>query len=847
MMLARIFLIFAILMPLLPLAQAPKLRFRHISIEQGLSNSTIEAIYQDKRGFMWIGTRDGLNRYDGYQMVVYRFNEKDTNSISDNYIRFIYEDRNQDLWIGTINGLNRFDPRLNRFIRYKHKPGDATSLSHNLVTCLLEDSRGNFWVSTYGGGLNLLDRKKNAFIHYHHQPGKAKSLSDDRVNYLYEDTRGNFWVATENGLNLFNREAGSFKDMGQFNNSAGNNVIRIIKEDRPGNLLLATADNGLIVYNDKDKTFRQYRHQEKDGSTLAGNLVRSLLVDKKGDIWIGGVNSGLDLFEPKTDRFFHYTNEPDNIVSLSQRTVSALFEDNQGNLWVGTHRGGLNLYTPNVEKFTLYRQEPGANSVSYSDVKSFCEDSQGNLWIGTDGGGLNLFNRNNNTFQHFKYDPYNSRTLGSNEVLDITEDSEGNLWIATWGGGLNLFNRNTKQFTRFVHDPANANTLHSNYVQQVFEDHEKNLWIATYYGGLHLFNRRTQQFIRVIDNPKGSGRITGNNIVAINEDSQGNIWIGTDDGGLNCLHAGSKQVLHYFNNEEKLPDLRVIFIDSRGRLWIGQHGLYLFDPQRNRFYLYTDKGGLGNEFIKGITEDDMGNFWIATSNGLTRFHPDTYSFKKYNTADGLQGLEFEANAYLKTKDGQIFFGGVNGFNTFYPENIKTNTYVPPVYITDFQVFNKKIDAGEKGSPLDKDISETSRVKLTYKQSTFSFGFAALNYMAMENNQYAYKLEGWDKDWNYVGNERKASYTNLSPGTYTFRVKASNNDGVWNEQGSSILIIITPPFWDTLWFKTLVLLIAIGGILAFFHFRRKNGAAKIIRTAERTNAPGAVAILYQYIA
>jgi ligand-binding sensor domain-containing protein/signal transduction histidine kinase/DNA-binding response OmpR family regulator len=816
-------LLFAFLATINLAAQAPGLKFKRITTEQGLSNSTIENIFQDKRGFIWLGTRDGLNRYDGYQMVVYRFDPKDSTSISDNFILYIYEDKKQQLWIGTINGLNRYDPATNRFVRYKHSNADPASISSNYVNCIHEDAKGNLYVSTFGGGINLYDPKKNNFIHFRHQAGKSRSLSDDRVNYIYEDTQGNFWVATESGLDLFNREAGNFRtyqQVGDFAVEKANNVIRIIKEDRQGNLLLGTADNGLLIFNDREKTFRHYRHHEKDPNSLASNLLRSMLVDKKGNVWIGGVNGGLDLFHTSAGTFYHYQNQPADIYSLSQRTASALFEDNQGNLWVGTHRGGVNLYMPNTEKFSLYRQEPEVNSLSHSDVKAFCEDRQGYIWIGTDGGGLNRYDRRQKLFRHFKYDPYDSKTLGSNEVLTVMEDSEGNLWSGTWGGGLSLFNPKTSSFTRFLNDPADKRSISSNYIQKVFEDADKNLWIATYYGGLNLFDRKTRSFKRVQADATQKTFLYGNNVVSLAQDKKGNLWIGTDDGGLNCLNYSTKQFSHYLNEEEKKPDVRIIFTDTKGRVWIGQVGLYLFDPARNTFSLYTDKAGLSNEFIKGIVEDDQGNFWISTSNGITQFNPETHSFKKYNTADGLQGLEFEANAYMKTTDGEMYFGGVNGFNAFYPENINTNAFVPPVYITDFQLFNKKITANEKGSPLQTDISLASKITLSYKQSSFSFGFAALNYTTLENNQYAYKLEGWDKDWNYVGNERKASYTNLSPAKYTFRVKASNNDGVWNEQGTELIIIISPPFWQTWWFRSIVCILLLAGAIAFYRFKRK---------------------------
>jgi ligand-binding sensor domain-containing protein/signal transduction histidine kinase/DNA-binding response OmpR family regulator len=813
----------AILLPSAGNAQGNRLKFKHISGEQGLSNSTVENIFQDSRGFIWFGTRDGLNRYDGYQMLVYRYDQKDTASISDNFIRYIYEDRNKVLWVGTINGLNRFNPVTNNFTRYKYNASDPGSLSNNVVNCIYQDAAGDLWISTYGGGINLLKPGQNRFIHFRHSTSKPESLSDDRVNYLFEDSRNNLWVGTENGLNLFNRQSGSFRSfqyLSDFSTNKTNNVIRIIKEDRKGNLILGTEDNGLIIFNYQKKLFRQYSHEEKNPSSLASNLIRSILVDRKDNIWIGSVNGGLDLFDELTGSFIHYQNEPDNAFSLSQRTASALFEDNQGNLWAGTHRGGVNLFMPNTEKFRLYRQEADGNSISYNDVKAFCEDSQGNIWIGTDGGGLNMFDRKRNIFRHYKYNPFDPQSIGSNEVIDIREDSRGNLWVATWGGGLCLLDRRTNKFTRFMNNPQRKGSISSNYIQKIFEDSRKNLWIATYYGGLNFFDPASGNFERITGDTTSGTKLQGNNIVSIGEDKSGNLWIGTDDGGLNRYSYNTTRFAHYFNNEEKMPDLRVIFVDRKGRLWVGQTGLYLFDPAKNQFSTYTQKAGLNSEFIKGIAEDDRGSFWISTSNGLTQFHPDSLLYKKFNTADGLQGLEFEANAYLKTRDGEMFFGGLNGFNSFYPENISVNPFIPPVYITDFQIFNKKIISGEPDSPLQTDISLTDHIDLSYNQSTFSFGFAALNYTASENNQYAYKLENWDEDWNYIGNERKASFTNLSPGRYVFRVKASNNDGIWNEEGNAIVINISPPFWGTWWFRLLLIVVISASVIIFLMFRRR---------------------------
>ena len=796
-------------------ALAPKLRFTHLSDQQGLSNSTIESIFQDSRGFIWAGTRDGLNRYDGNEMLVFRNDPADTASLSDNYIRCIYEDRAHRLWVGTINGLNRFEGEKNKFTRFKHRDGDDShSLSNNMVTSLAEDKEGRLWVATFGGGLNRWDEAQQSFTHF------GSSLSDNRVNTIYPDRAGNLWVGTQSSLDLFHPGDGSFVHYHNTmaTNSSGN-TFTAIQEDRQGNLWLGTEDDGIFLFDPLRNSFSRFAHSDKDPASLGNNMIKSLLVDKKGRLWVGSINGGLNLYNPPGNSFFHYEYEPGNNASLSQRTVSALREDRQGNLWIGTHRGGINIYSPGMEKFNLYRQESSTAGLSYNDVKAFCEDN-GDIWIGTDGGGLDLFQRDKNTFRSYRYDPFDPHSLGSDAVLDVMRDREGNIYVSTWGGGLNLLNKATGQFTRYQNRPGDSSSISSNFVQKTFEDYEGRLWVATYYGGLNLFDPKTGKFSRLLSDPSGKTRLRGKNIVSLHEDREGQIWIGTDDGGLNSYQQTTRHFNHYFDKDEKMPDLRVIFSDSKNRLWVGQRGLYLFDTAHNDFSLYTDTAGLSNEFIKGITEDELGNLWIATSNGLTRFNPDTRAFKKYNTGDGLQGEEFEANACLKTRDGEMYFGGVNGFNSFYASNIRTNPYVPPVYITGFQLFNRKIGPAVQGSPLQKDISYTPEIVLTYRQATFAFNFAALNYTIPENNQYAYKLEGLDKDWNYVGKEKRSVYTNLAPGEYTFRVKASNNDGIWNEEGAAVKVIITPPFWKTSWFIGLLMVLAMGGLYVVYKYRTR---------------------------
>ncbi|MEO7766080.1 MAG: two-component regulator propeller domain-containing protein [Ferruginibacter sp.] len=811
-------IIYAILTCLLPfyaVSQAPSINFRHIKSENGLSNSTIETIFQDNRGFMWFGTRDGLNRYDGSQIIIYRYSSTDTSTISDNFITSLYQDKQNNLWVGTLNGLNQFDPKLNRFTRLKHNPADRKSISSNHITAIYGDTKGHTWLGTWGGGSSVYLGEKDGFKRVDCSRSGSSKVPELNIYAFYEDKRGNLWAGTEGGLYLYDVGTDQFSAV-SLQPSVNKQAVRSITEDKNGALLLGMADNGLAVFNPSFSTFQQYMHTASDATSISSNLVRTVYAGRKGEIWVGTVNGGLDRFDIASGKFYNYHYQPDNPNSLSQRTVSVLYEDKQGNLWIGTHRGGINLYMPGAEKFNLYREKPFSNSLSYNDVKSFCEDKYGNIWIGTDGGGLNLFNRQFNTFAHYMHDPFNQSSLGSNEVVDIKEDSDGNLWIATWGGGLCLYNRSMNNFIRYRTNTTTNGHITSDYIQCIFEDKNLQTWIGTYYGGLYLLDKKNKTFIPVTKSKSGKTTLAGNNILSLTQDKEGNLWIGTDDGGLNKLAASNGEFEHYFYLEDKKPDIRVLFTDSKGNVWIGQAGLYRYDKAANDFSVFTNGEGLSAVFIKGIVEDNNGYLWISTSAGLKQLDPTTKTVRTYNTGDGLQAMEFEANAYLKTKDGQVYFGGVNGFNSFYPNQIKLNAFIPPVYVTDFQVRNIKVVGGNTNKLLAQDISFTDKIILSYKDATFSFGFAALNFTASENNRFAYKLENWDKDWIIAGSENKASYTNVSPGTYTFTTKASNNDGVWNEKGQSIEVIITPPFQNTWWFRLMAAAMLL--MVAFYIYR-----------------------------
>jgi signal transduction histidine kinase/ligand-binding sensor domain-containing protein/AraC-like DNA-binding protein/ActR/RegA family two-component response regulator len=816
------FLLFFIFLSFSSLSQVPVLNFRNITDEQGLSNTSVESIFQDDRGFMWFGTLDGLNRYDGNKILVYTHKSGDLASLSDNSIQSIMEDRNHEIWIGTSKGLNILNPSTGKFIQFLHSP-DPNSLSNNSIQVIFQDRENNIWIGTENG-LNRWNPKTGGFTHFMHLNQDKKSLSDNRIHCLTEDSLGNLWIGTQNGLNLYDKKEHHFWHIRDYippkSNSEDFNNIQKIKADRENHLWILVYDHGLLNFDPAMKSVQYFHHEDNEPNSLGSDILRDILIDHLGRVWIGGVNAGLNLYIPKTHDFTNYHHESDNPFSLSQKSVQCLIEDRQNNIWIGTLRGGINLYSPLRERFKLFKQTVSPNSLIYDDIRSFLQDKSGRIWIGADGGGLDLFNEASGTFKHYRHDPHNPSSLSSSAIISLSPDVGDKIWISTWNGGLNLFNPENNRFVHYKNTPNNPHSINSDFVRKAFQDSQNQIWIATDRGGVNMFDPIHQTFSHRVYDPKGITRIWGNNIIDINEDHKHNIWILSLDSGINCYSLSTQRISHYYRPEEgATSDIALSFTDHRDRLWIGRKGLYLLDNKKNQFILYTHLAGLDREYIKGILEDNEHNLWISTSNGITKFNPETYRFKKFNIGDGLQGLEFEVNSCMKAQNGELFFGGVNGFNVFYPERIRSNPYIPPVYLTGFQILNKEIVPGEKDSPLEKDISFTREIHLNYKQASFSFLFSALNLVVPENNQYAYKLENFDKNWIQAGTERKAVYTNIDPGEYIFRVKASNNDGLWNEKGTEIKIYISPPFWQTAWFEVLSLILVFGLSYWILYLRR----------------------------
>ncbi len=809
-------------------AQPKNLQFRHLTRENGLSHSWVHSIFQDKYGFMWFGTDDGLNRYDGYNFRVYRNNFQDQNSISSSIVMAMLEDSKGDLWIGTRQGLNLFDRGKERFIRH-HK------FLQQEISSIVEDKERNLWIGTTND-LFRLDFKSDSLYSY-----PPNIISHDRIlassggiRALLIDSRDHLWIAADYGLFLYNKEKDSFIDYFHKDEdlySISNNDLYSILEDKSGRLWIGTS-KGLDLFTNANEyprkgIFIHYKNIVNDRRSISKGTVLSLLEDTEKKLWIGIENGGLDLmrldnFKPGENNFSHFKNEPGRASSLSNNSVYSLFQDVQCNIWIGTFGNGINSVNVMSDKFIHIMNESGVkNSLSNNQVHAFYEEDN-YLWMGTDGG-LNRYNKKDGTFKYYVHDPLNNRSIGSNAVWSICKGKSGNLWIGTWGGGLNRYDYKTETFEHYYNDPKDTNSLGSNNMFSVFEDSEGDLWVGTMGGGLNMLDRNNNKFIRYMTSNSG---IYTNFVQAIVESDNGDLWIANVN--VFCRFDKRKKVFEIFrysgDNSTGLRGnrTRTIFKDSKGDLWMGTNdGLNFYNITTRGFTCYQVENGLPDNSVNSIQEDKHGNLWIGTNKGLSRFNnavnrPEKPEFKNYVYEDGLQGNEFGKRSCYRNADWMLYFGGTNGFNIFNPDKITDNTYIPPIVISDFQIFNKPELIGDKG--LKKDRGNGEELVLSYKQSVFSFEYAALNYISSLKNQYAYKLEGFDDDWNYVGTKRSVTYTNLDPGNYIFRVKGSNNDGIWNEEGISLPIIITPPFWETTWFYGLILTAVAGIIFGLYRWR-----------------------------
>ncbi len=808
--------------------QQEDIKFEHLSLQDGLSQGTVMCILQDHRGFMWFGTEDGLNKYDGYKFTVYRHVPQTNQSLSNNWINVIHEDNHGIFWIGTEGGgIDRFDPAWETFTHYRHNPNNPNSLSHDIVLSIYEDHHGILWIGTESGGLNRFDPQQNSFKHYFHDPDNPHTLSHNTVWSIVEDPTGILWIGTYQGLNRFDPKSETFKHYyhdPHNTNSLSHDTILSLYADKQGILWIGTEEGGLNQFNPQTEKFVHYRNDPNNANTLSHDKVVAIYEDQAGLLWIG-THGGLNKLNRQTGQFTHYQYDPYNSFSLSHNVVWSIYGDRTGMMWVGAF-GAINKFERQGKQFRHYRYDPHHPQTSLSDnnVRAIYEDSQGIIWIGTYSGGLNRFDRQTDQFQTYLSDPHNPNSLSQNNVRSLHEDSRGYLWIGTYGNGLDRFDPKTNQFKHYVYNPDNPDSLSSNNVGAITEDSRGRLWIGTYGGGLNQFDPQADQFENYRNEPDNPDSLINDNVKVIYEDSGSQLWIGTHEG-LDHFERLTGRFIHYLhraNDPNSLSDNGILSIyeDQKGRLWIGTlSGLNQFNPATGKFIHYREKDGLANDTVYGILEDGQGYLWLSTNHGLSRFNPQTKIFKNYDIGDGLQSNEFNIGAYLKTRDGELFFGGISGFNRFNPAQIKDNPLLPNLVITDFKVFNQSIKAGQSDI-LSNPLDETKQITLSYKESVFSFEFVALNYLQSHKNQYAYQLEGFDEHWTHVDSSRRfVTYTNLDAGNYIFKVKGSNNDGIWNEEGVTINITITPPPWKTWWAYTLYIIFILAIVLNYIRIQK----------------------------
>jgi ligand-binding sensor domain-containing protein/signal transduction histidine kinase len=808
-------LMFALLFPFPAEAQVETIRFERLTVEDGLSQNAVLTIVQDHQGFLWFGTEDGLNKYDGYQFTVYQNAAEDPSSLADNYVSTLLVDREGALWIGTRSGLDRYNREEGTFTHVSGGAADDHSYQGKWVTSLLEDQEGRIWVGTYEGGLSRMDPGTRVFTYYVHDEDNPSSLSGNAVSVTFEDSNGSLWVGTQNGLDRFEGSEQGFLHFqntpGDSSSLSGNSVTAICEDDR-GYLWVGTGEGGLNRFDPEAETFHRFGIDPNRSGSISHERVRAIHQDHLGNLWIGTQN-GLDLIAAEELhgalpllRFRHYRNDPFDPESLSSSAVWSIFEDHSGVMWFGTYGGGLSKYNRSTERFKLFRHSPSqSDSLSDNIVWSILEDSHGILWVGTFNGGLNRLERAAGLTQVYRHSDAVPNSLLGDDVRALLEDSEGRLWVGS-AGGLDRMSADQLGFTHYTHDPGDPSTLSGDRVNVLLQSRSGSIWVGTRYEGLNRLDPESGEIERFVHDPNAPASLGEDRVWALYEDRRGALWVGTL-GGVSVLEPGGKGFSHYQHDPQDPSSLSSDSIfafheDDNGNMWIGTWGggLDRLDLATGEFEHFTEANGLPNDTIYGIEADAAGSLWMSTNRGLAKFDPGTKTFETFDVSDGLQDNEFNVGAHFKSESGEMFFGGVRGFNAFFPEEINRNTTVPAVVITTFYIFNE---------PIRHDLLPGETIELSHRQNFIAFEFAALDFNAPDKNQYAYRLDGLDGDWIEAGTRRYASYTNLEGGEYVFRVKGSNTDGAWNEEGASLQITVIPPIWDRDWFRLMAFFMVIG--------------------------------------
>jgi len=794
-------------------------KFESFSVNDGLSQNTVYSIIQDRKGFLWICTQLGLNRFSGYEFEIYKNDPNKNDTIQNNYIYTSFKDSGENLWFGSLDGtIINYNEIKNSFYNYNIPLSESHTSVRNHISSICERSPSEYYIALFGKGLFLFLKDQDRFINIPNDIFDTKFDMSD-IKTLYAEDQDILWAGTwDNGLlklDLKNNTARQFTNNPTDDNSLCNNRIKFIFRDTRGDMWVGTAQ-GLNRYDSEKNKFHRYLHSESEEKK---NVLTSIAEDRNGNIWLGTINSGLIKFDRSKDNFTFIRHDPGDTHGLSSDAVISLYADSSNVLWIGTFNDGLSKLDCERKKFFSLRNLTDRKKYSskYS-VGAILKDGNGDIYFGTDFEGLFKISTDTNTLESIllKSSLSESRIDQKDQtILSLLKGDSDELWAGTLKYGLYEFNTVTnKSGNYFYTDPDTENQIHS--LCSSDNRSGRYIWAGTLSEGLFRFDKLKKAFTKYSDLRNFNRTLSSERIKCLLTDWEGILWIGTDMGGLNRLDPERGLITHYkFDKDDpdSVSDNYIISMMETGEdvLWVGtmNKGLNRFDKKSKTFRRFTADDGLPDNTIRGIMEDETGNLWISTNNGLCRFDPVNITFRNYNIDDGLQSKEFNDGAYYKDEEGSMYFGGVNGFNFFHPRDIKDNPYVPETVITDFRIFNKSVCSGDENSFIKKNITETKEIILSYRESVFSFEFAALIYNNPSRNQYSYMMEGFDREWIFCGTRRFATYTNLEPGEYIFRVRGSNNDGVWNLEGTSIKIVITPPFWKTWWFRSLGIASVIG--------------------------------------
>ncbi len=843
-------IIFAILcFSLQTQAQTQNIRFERIYTTQQYTQNTINGITQDQFGFIWFGTEDGLCRYDGYDFIYFRHQPQNSNSLSSNYINTLFIDSENTLWIGTNEGgLNRFNYQTESFVHYKNNPNDSKSIGSNSVLSIKGAESGYLWIGTRDNGLNKLEIKTGRFQHFKIDKTGKNGIINPEVHDITVDTDNSLWLSTFGGVSHFNTKTGNCINY-PYNVDDTTGIIdaRINTGylDKHKNLWFGGII-GLCKFNRQSNTFQRILYDWQRASSTPKYNIFSIKDDKAGNLWVGA-NNGLFLIDTQSKNIQIFEGNIENPYSLSDNSISSIFVDRVGNLWFGNSQGGINKYDRLSNRFLCFTREPAKqNTLSDSKVRSLYFEDENTLWIGTAAKGLNRLNLKTHEYQYFMHENNNPNSLAGITVTAILKDRQGYIWVGTQTGlsrmKLTYVKGKAKaQIKNYFHNFKDHNSLIDNFVQSIYQDTKGRLWLGTS-GGLQLYDYANDCFSNTYQNEPNNPFSLGDNSIqaySIVEDKQGNFWLGTWNGlSKMVIEDSNLQKVKFYNfrhdasDPNSLSNNNVICLtmDENETLWAGTCGGGINKVNYNKsgnnhkkvtFTKFSGEAGLPNGVIYGILSDKQGHIWVSTNNGLSEFDCKANLFRNYTVTDGLQSNTFYWGASAISPQGFMGFGGIKGFNLFYPNKIH-DTDIPPLAITDFQVFNKSVKINQDVNGriiLEQSLAFTKRIYLTHHDFVFSFHFVSLDFSKANQKKYCYILEPFEKNWNFVDNDfRNATYTNLNPGKYTFRIKGSNRDGFWNEQGISIQLIVIPPFWKTWWFYLLVFLLLASLVILIFRLR-----------------------------